>query len=79
MRTTIRLREALLRRAKKRALEEKRTLTSIVEEGVTLVLARPSSRPRKSVRLPISRAKGGVREGIDLNRSAELESAMEDA
>ena len=36
MRTTIRLRDDLLKRAKKRAAEEKRTLTSLVEEGVIL-------------------------------------------
>ena len=39
MRTTIRLREDLLRRAKKRAAEEGRTLTSLIEEGLTLLLA----------------------------------------
>jgi hypothetical protein len=41
MRTTIRLRDDLLKPAKKRAAEENRTLTSLVEEGVALVLSGP--------------------------------------
>jgi predicted DNA binding CopG/RHH family protein len=39
MRTTVRLRDDLLERAKKRAAEEGRTLTSLIEEGLTLALA----------------------------------------
>jgi predicted transcriptional regulator len=34
MRTTVRLRDDLLKRAKRRAAAEGRTLTSIIEEGV---------------------------------------------
>ena len=37
MRTTIRLRDDLLKRAKKRAAEESRTLTSLVEQLVSAV------------------------------------------
>ena len=77
MRTTIRLRDDLLRRARKRAAAESRTVTSIVEEGLTLALARPARRTRKRVELPVSRAKGGVQPGVDLNRSAELEDVMD--
>jgi hypothetical protein len=79
MRTTIRLRDDVLRRAKKRAAEEQRTLTSLIEEGVTLVLGRPAKRQRRRVALPVSRATGGVLPGVDLNRSTDLESSMEDA
>jgi hypothetical protein len=77
MRTTIRLRDDLLKRAKKRAAEERRTLTSVVEEGVVLVLTRPAKR-RGRTRLPVSRASGGVLPGVDLNRSADLEASMEE-
>lgn len=78
MRTTIRLREDLLRKAKRRAAEENRTLTSLIEEGVTLALARPR-KGRARVDVPVSRASGGVRPGVDLNRSADLEAIMEEA
>jgi len=78
MRTTIRLRDDLLKRAKRRAAAEHRTLTSLVEEGVALVLAGPRKN-RERVDLPISRASGGVLPGVDLNRSSDLEALMEDA
>ena len=79
MRTTIRLRADLLKRAKLRAAEEQRTLTSLIEEGVVLVLARLAKRRRGHVALPVSRASGGVLPGVDLNRSSDLEALMEDA
>jgi hypothetical protein len=78
MRTTIRLRDDLLKRAKKRAAEEQRTLASVVEEGVVLVLARPAKKHRDHIELPVSRATGGVLPGVDLNRASELEALMED-
>jgi predicted transcriptional regulator len=78
MRTTIRLRDDLLKRAKRRAAEENRTLTSVVEEGVALVLARPVKKRRDRIELPVSRASGGIVPGVDLNRSADLEAVMDD-
>ena len=79
MRTTIRLRDDLLKRAKRRAAEENRTLTSLVEEGVTLALSKPVSKRRKRIVLPVSRSSGGVLPGVDLSRSSDLETVMEDA
>jgi len=79
MRTTVRLRDDLLRRAKKRAAEEGRTLTSLIEEGVAVILARPERKRRQRIKLPVSRASGGVQPGADLNHSADLEAVMEDA
>jgi hypothetical protein len=77
MRTTIRLRDELLQRAKKKAAQEGRTLTSLIEEGLTVVLAeRPAGR-RQPVELPVSSATGGVLPGVDLNRSSDLEDIME--
>jgi hypothetical protein len=77
MRTTVRLRDELLKRAKKRATEEGRTLTALIEEGLALVLAEPSA-TRRRVRLPVSKAKGGVLPGVDLDRSSDLEAVMEE-
>lgn len=78
MRTTIRLRDDLLKRAKRRAAEERRTLTSLFEEGIASVLAQPIKKRRQPVRLPVSRARGGVQPGVDLNRSTDLEALMEE-
>jgi hypothetical protein len=76
MRITIRIRDDLLKRAKKRAAEEGRTLTSLIEDALALVVAKPKAKRRRHVELPVSRASGGVLPGIDLNRSGDLEEAM---
>ncbi len=73
MRTTFRVRDDLLKRAKKRAADEVRTLTSLVEKSLLVFLSRPKTKRRKSVKLPLSKASGGVLPGVDLNRSADLE------
>lgn len=79
MRTTVRLRDDLLKRAKKRAAEEGRTLTSIIEEGVTIVLSSPVEAGRERIELPVSSASGGTLPGVDLNRSSDLEEIMNQA
>ncbi len=76
MRTTIRINDELLKRAKKRAAEEGRTLTSLIEDGLARILVDVKGPPRKRVQLPISKASGGVMPGVDLNRSSELEEVM---
>jgi hypothetical protein len=78
MRTTVRLDENLLRQAKREASERGDTLTSLIEQGLRLVLARPQVRHRrKRVKLPVSREGGGVAPGINLNSSAALLDRME--
>lgn len=76
MRTTIRINDDLLKQAKKRTADEKRTLTSLVEEGLSLILTKSERAHRKRVELPISKATGGVLPGVDLNRSSDLEEVM---
>ena len=76
MRTTVRINDDLLERAKKQAADERRTLTSLIEDGLALVLAKPKSGRRKRVELPISKASGGVLPGVGLNRSSDLEGVM---
>jgi hypothetical protein len=77
MRTTIRLPEELLRRTKKKAAEKGQTLTSLIEDGLKVVLADAGHAPRRShSKLPISKATGGTLPGIDLNRAADLEDRM---
>ena len=78
MRTTVRLDEALLERARAEAAKRKTTLTSLIEQGLELVLRRPMKRPRlPRVSLPECRAGGGTLPGIDLNDSASLLDRME--
>ena len=76
MRTTIRINDDLLKRAKKHAADEGRTLTSLVEDALVLILSKPKSSQRKRVKLPVSKATGVVLLGIDLNRSSDLEEVM---
>ena len=76
MRTTIQLSDDLLRRAKKKAAEKGRTLTSLIEEGLRIILAEPQRARRSRVHLPVSTASGRTLPGVDLNRSSELEDRM---
>lgn len=78
MRTTVRLDEALLERAREEATRRKTTLTSLIEQGLELVLRRPlkqSTRPK--IALPECRAGGGTLPGVDLNDSAALLDRMD--
>jgi hypothetical protein len=77
-RTTVRLPGDLLARAKRKAAAERRTLTSLIEEGLRLVVSsgrRTTKRGRG--RLPLSTATGGPLPGIDISDSAALQE-MED-
>jgi hypothetical protein len=76
MRTTNRINDDLLKRAKKHAADEGRTLTSLVEDALLLILSNPKTSRPKQVELPVSKATGGVLPGIDLNRSSDLEEIM---
>ncbi len=79
MRTTVRLDESLLRQAKREAHERGVTMTSLMEQGLRLVLAhsraKPPARPR--VILPVSKARGGTLPGVDLNDSVALLDRLE--
>jgi hypothetical protein len=73
-RTTIRLSEDLLNRAKRKAAVEGRTLTSLIEEGLRLVVTERRARQKtKRVLPPVSAATGGTMPGIELTKLSELE------
>jgi hypothetical protein len=75
-RTTVRLPETLLRRAKRKAAAEGRTLTALIEEGLRFVLAEPTKSGRaKRVQPRISKAGGGLVPGVDLSSSSILQEA----
>jgi hypothetical protein len=77
-RTTVRLPRDLLARAKRKALAERRTLTSLIEEGLRLVVSEKRKPPRADRgSLPLSTATGGPLPGVDISDSAALQE-MED-
>ena len=76
MRTTVSLSDNLLKQAKKRAADEGCTLTSLIEDALTLIVAKQKARLEERVEIPVSKASGGVLQGVDLNRSSDLEDVM---
>jgi hypothetical protein len=78
MRTSVHIPDDLLRRAKKKALAEGRTLTSLIEEGLRTVLAdRPMPISKRG--LPrTSKATGGLMPGIDPIKISTQTQEMDD-
>lgn len=77
-RTTVRLPKELLSRAKRKAVAEHRTLTSLIEEGLRLVVTdKPAKIKGRRILPPVSTATGGTLPGIDISNSAALQE-MED-
>lgn len=73
-RTTVRLPAELLRRAKRKAAAEGRTLTSLIEDGLRRVVADDRKAATQERVMPrVSKAKGGPRPGIDISNSAALQ------
>jgi hypothetical protein len=78
MRTTVRLDDALLEKAKREAARRGETLTALIDRGLRLTLARPEHRrARRKVRIPVCRAGGGTLPGVDLDDSAALLDVLE--
>lgn len=73
-RTTVRLPDDLVKRAKRKAAAEGRSLTALIEDGLRRVLnERGSAGHAKRTLPPVSTATGGVLPGIDLNDTAALQ------
>jgi len=73
-RTTVRLPRDLLARAKRKAAAERRTLTSLIEEGLRLVVSDNTRKAKTKRVLPrYSDAVGGPLPGIDISDSAALQ------
>jgi len=73
-RTTIRLPEDLLNRAKRKAAAEGRTLTSLIEDGLRMVVAGNRKIANTKRTLPrVSKASGGPMPGIDLTDISALQ------
>ena len=75
-RTTVRLPEDLLKRAKRHAAEEGRTLTSLIVDGLRMVIASDRRAPRPKRVIPrVSKASGGTLPGVDLTDLRALQEA----
>jgi hypothetical protein len=72
-RTTVRLPEELLARAKRKAAAEGRTLTSLIEDGLRLVTAEDRRPAKKRVMPRISKATGGLLPGVDVTRFSDIQ------
>jgi hypothetical protein len=78
MRTTIRLSDALLERAKREAARRGVTLTALIEQGLRREMAKPAKvSEQRRVVLPVCKHGGGTLPGVDLNDSAALLDRME--
>lgn len=81
-RTTVRLDEHLLVQAKEYASRHRRTLTAVIEDALRALLARSQRTPARSatarrLRLPVSKHKGGLMPGVDIDSNSELLDVME--
>jgi hypothetical protein len=78
-RTTVRLPDELVERARRKAAAEGRTLTALIEEGLRLVVAQKRPRPKR--RMPrVSALHGSLTTGLnwaDLSASAQETEDLE--
>ena len=78
MKTTLNLNDTLLTEAKALAVQQRTSLTRLIEEGLQLRL-RARAPQKRPVRLPVYRGKGGLTAGLDgLNNKAMLEAVDSD-
>jgi hypothetical protein len=76
MRTTIRIKDDLLKEVKKYALETGKSMTSIIEDSLRESLSRKRSPKKKRIDLPTFKGIGFL-PGIDPDDSASLLDLME--
>ena len=75
-RTTVRLPEELLRRARRKAAAQGRTLTSLIEEGLRQILGKKPGASAAKRKLPrVSTARGGLMPGIELDDLSSIQQA----
>ncbi len=78
-RTTVRLPEELLGRARRKAAAEGRTLTSLIEEGLRRVLDEAArQKAAKRIMPRVSKARGGLMPGLSREKLSTLLQELED-
>ena len=79
VRTTVRLPEDLILRAKRKAAAEGKSLTSLIEQGLRLVVsARPAPRSATHSNPPVSTATGGLNPGFTWENLAAQVQELDD-
>lgn len=76
MRTTITIRDDVLKRARQLALARSCTLSDLVEESLQRALAAPTAPPPEQARIPTFAGRG-LQPGVDLDSTAGLLDVME--
>ena len=81
MKTTLDLDDQLLTKAKALAAREKKSLTRLIEEGLSLRLRKPAhAKAGARPALPVYRGRGGLVEGVNpLSNRSMFEAADDDA
>lgn len=77
MKTTLDIRDDLLRRAKVEAARQGKTLTRMIEEGLALRLRPVQSVRRELPPLPVSPHRGGLCPGIDPSSNKSMFDAAD--
>ena len=77
MRTTINLNDELLERAKLRAVQERRTLTSVVEAALRAALDSDQRPSVGELEAPVD-GSGGLQPRVDLDDTSSLHDRMAD-
>jgi Arc/MetJ family transcription regulator len=77
MRTTVRLDDELLTKAKRAAVERGTTLTAVIEDALRRALTPSTDSRHEDVVLPTFRG-NGLQPGVDLDDSASLLDLMEE-
>lgn len=76
MKTTLNFDDGLLRSAKRRALEEGKTLTGLLEDALRRYL-QPAPTRRKPFKLRLKTIRGGLQPGVDLANRDALHDLMD--
>jgi len=80
MKTTLLLDDEVHRQAKQASARLGIPLTRFIEEAIRLKISTEVSRHAEPVRkLPVSKSKGGLQPGIDLDNTAELLDILDQA
>lgn len=81
MKTTLDINDSLLANAKAIAVQQRTTLTRLIEEGLQLRLRSPIAAPKASKRrIPVFKGRGGLVVGLNpLSNKAMLDAADDDA
>lgn len=76
MRTTLRIDDQLLAEAKKWAAQTNRTLTAVIEDALREALGKRQVAAKRGHVLLTTVGGNGLREGVDIDHSAELLDLM---